>query len=237
MTQLRVLVTGGGRGIGRAIALRFAREGARVAVAARTSSELDKVVAEINQAGGLGRAQQVNVADHGSVEAAVYRAVEFTGGALDILVNNAGVFDIKPFAQLDLATWKRHIEVNLNGPYFVTSEALDALMQGERAHIFNVSSVAGKRAFPGEVAYCTTKYGLRGFSDALREDLRSKKIRVSTVYPGATDTAIFKNVPGNWDRSKMNKPEDVAEIIWKAYSAPDNVNVDDLDVPPPAGMG
>jgi NADP-dependent 3-hydroxy acid dehydrogenase YdfG len=233
MTQLRVLVTGGGRGIGRAIALRFAREGARVAIAARTSSELDKVVEEINRAGGLGRAQQVNVADHGSVEAAVYRAVEFTGGALDVLVNNAGVFDIKPFDKLDVATWKRHIEVNLNGAFFVTSEALDALLESERAHVFNVSSIAGKRAFPGEVAYCTTKYGLRGFSDALREDLRAKRIRVSTVYPGATDTSIFKNVPGNWDRSKMNQPEDVAEVVWQAYNAPDSANIDDLDVPAP----
>jgi NAD(P)-dependent dehydrogenase (short-subunit alcohol dehydrogenase family) len=233
MTQLRVLVTGGGRGIGRAIALRFARSGARVAVAARTSSELDKVVEEIQAAGGLGRAQQVNVADHGSVEAAVYRAVEFAGGALDVLVNNAGVFDIKPFDKLDLATWKRHIEVNLNGPYFVTSEALDALRESERAHVFNVSSVAGKRAFPGEVAYCTTKYGIRGFSDALREDLRANKIRVSTVYPGATDTSIFKNVAGTWDRSKMNKPEDVAEVVWNAYNAADDADVDDLDVPPP----
>src|SRR4029077_9063146 len=125
----------------------FAREGARVAVAARTSSELDKVVAEINQAGGLGRAQQVNVADHGSVEAAVYRAVEFTGGALDVLVNNAGVFDIKPFAQLDLATWTRHVEVNLSGPFYVTSEALDALLESDRPHVFNVSSLAGRKGF------------------------------------------------------------------------------------------
>jgi NAD(P)-dependent dehydrogenase (short-subunit alcohol dehydrogenase family) len=234
-SPLRVLVTGGGRGIGRAIALRFARAGAHVAVAARTSSELDKVVLEIQQAGGLGRAQQVNVADHGSVEAAVYRAVEFTGGALDVLVNNAGVFDIKPFGQLDLATWRRHLEVNLNGPFFVTSEALDALLESDRAHIFNVSSVSGKRALAGGVAYSTTKYGLRGFSDALREDLRANDVRVSTVYPGATDTSIFKNVPGNWDRSKMNKPEDVAEVIWNAYHAPAGTNVDDLDVPPPRG--
>ena len=84
MTQPRVLITGGSRGIGRAIALRFAREGARVAIAARGSGELDAVVAEIDAAGGKGRAQQANVADHGSVEAAVYRAVEFLGGALDV---------------------------------------------------------------------------------------------------------------------------------------------------------
>src|SRR5262245_856674 len=163
--NLRVLVTGGSRGIGRAIALRFAREGARVAIAARSSGDLDSVVKEIEAAGGSARAQQMNVGDHGSVEAAVWRAVEFTGGALDVLVNNAGVFAVKPFEKLDLATWRKHIEVNLDGPYYVTAESLDALLEGTRPHVFNIASIAGRQPFEGEVAYCTTKYGLRGFSD------------------------------------------------------------------------
>jgi len=230
--KLRVLVTGGSRGIGRAIALRFAREGARVAVAARSSGDLDQVVKEIEAAGGSGRAQQMNVGDHGSVEAAVWRAVEFTGGALDVLVNNAGVLAVRPFEKLDLATWRKHIEVNLDGPYYVTAESLDALLEGTRPHIFNVSSVAGRQGYEGEVAYCTTKYGLRGFSDALRLDLRAKGVRVSTVYPGATDTAMLDSLPVKLDRSKVNKPEDVAEVIWRAYHAPEGQNVDDLEVPP-----
>jgi 3-oxoacyl-[acyl-carrier protein] reductase len=231
MSQLRVLVTGGGRGIGRAIALRFAREGAKVAVAARSSDELDQVAAESQAAGGQGRAQQMNVADHGSVEAAVYRAVEFLEGSIDVLVNNAGVFEIKPFEKLDVASWKRHMEVNVYGAFFVTSEALDALCESPRAHIFNIASKAAKQGFPGNVAYCASKYALRGFGDALRLDLAPKGIRVSTVYPGQTNTPIWDKVPGNWDRSKMKKPEDVAEVIWKAYHAPAGADVADLDIP------
>jgi NAD(P)-dependent dehydrogenase (short-subunit alcohol dehydrogenase family) len=234
MSQLRVLVTGGGRGIGRAIALRFAREGASVVVASRTSPELDAVVAEIEGLGGKGLAAQMNVRDHGSVEAAVWRATEFTGGTIDVLVNNAGVFDVKPFADTDLDTWARNIEVNLTGAFFVTQEVLDALEESERGHVFNIASVAARQGFAGNTAYCASKYGLRGFGDALREDLREQGIRVSTVYPASTDTTIFDGVPGDWDRSKMNRPEDVAEVVWKAYQAGPDEDVDDLDVAPPA---
>lgn len=231
---LRVLVTGGGRGIGRAIALRFAREGAHVAVASRNSGELDAVAAEINAAGGKGRAQQMDVADHGSVEAGVYRAVEFLGGAMDLLVNCAGVFDVKPITSMDVATWYREISVNLNGPFYVTLESLDSLLVGERPHIVNVASIAARTGFAGNAAYCASKAGLRGFSDAIRLDLKDKGVRVSTIYPGPTDTKIFDRVPGNWDRTKMNKPEDVAEVVWKANRAPTGTPIDDLDVPPRA---
>ena len=227
---LRVLITGGGRGIGRAIALRFAREKAHVAVAARSSGELDAVVKEIDAAGGKGAAQQMNVADHGSVEAAVWRAVEFTGGALDLLVNCAGVFDVKPFGQMDLAIWKRNIEINLNGPFYVTLEALDALLEGERPHIVNIASVAARQGFAGNTAYCASKYGLHGFTDALRLDLKDKGVRVSTVYPGLTDTTMVEKLPG-LDRSKMHRPEDVAEVVWRANRSPAGTPIDDLDVP------
>ena len=232
MSPIRVLVTGGGRGIGRAIALRFAREGARVVVASRTSEELDAVVAEIEQAGGEGLAAQMNLQDEGSVGAAVWRALEFTGGALDVLVNNAGTFSIVPFEELDEATWLRHLGVNLTGAFHVTKEALEALEEGERPLIVNVASAAAKQGFPGNVAYCASKYGLRGFSDALREDLREKKIRVSTIYPGRTDTSAWDSIPGDWDRASMGKPDDVAEVVLRAYRAGDDEDVADLDVAP-----
>jgi NADP-dependent 3-hydroxy acid dehydrogenase YdfG len=231
MTALRVLVTGGGRGIGRAIALRFAREGASVVVAARTATEIDKVVAEIERAGGKGMAAQFDVREEQSVAAGMWRAMEFLGDEVDVLVNNAGVFHVAPLEETDYERWRWMFLANVDGPYFVTKECLPALKASGRGHVFNISSMAGKRGYAGNTAYCASKYALRGFGDALREELRPAGVRVSTVYPSSTDTAIFDGVPGNWDRSKMKQPEDVAEVLWKAWTSPRETNVDDLDVP------
>ena len=115
----------------------------------------------------------------------------------------------------------------------MTLLALRALEESPRAHVFNMSSVAGRRPFPGNAAYCASKYGLRGLSDVLRLDLQPLGIRVSTVYPGATDTSIFDGIPGEWERSLMNRPEDVAEVVWRAYTSPSAADVADLEVPPP----
>ena len=232
MAPIRILVTGGGRGIGRAIALRFAREGAHVAVAARPSEELDAVVGEVEAAGGQGIACQMNLRDHGSVEAAVFRAVDFFGEEMDVLVNNAGIFDVRAFGECDMATWERFLEVNLTGPVLVTMEALPALCASPKGHVFNVASTAARQGYAGSSIYCATKAGLMGFSNGLREDLREQGVRVSTVYPGATDTAIFEGVPGEWDRSTMNRPEDVAEVVWNAYGAEGEQA--DLEVPLPS---
>ena len=234
MTVPHVLVTGATRGIGRAIALRFAKEGSKVAVAARDATAVDEVVSEIEALGGTALACQLNVRDHGSVESAIYRAIEWGGGRLDVLVNNAGAFDVCEFSKIQRADWARQIETNLTGVFYVTQECLDGLEKSDRGTIINIASVAARQAFPGNVHYCTTKYGLKGFGDALRLDLAPKNIRVSTIYPGATDTSIWDKVDGEWDRAKMNRPEDVAEVVWKVWAAGPDEDVSDVDVPPPA---
>jgi len=224
----RVFVTGGGRGIGRAIALRFAREGCKVTVAARTSSQLESVVTEIDAAGGQGMAANMNVADHGSVESAVWRAVEFMDGGIDVLVNNAGVFHSKPIDKIRPADWNFVIEANLTGPFLVCLEALDYMSDSKRAHVFNIASIAAKQGYAGGAAYCASKYGLRGFSDALRLDVAAQGIKVTTVYPPAVDTTIFEGTDVKIDKATMLKPERVADVIWNAYtsgSAPDDLDV------------
>ena len=195
--------------------------------------ELEAVTAQVEALGGRGLAVEMDVADLASVEEGVHQALAFTGGVLDVLVNNAGVFTVRPFAEMSPATWYRLMAVNLNGPFHVTLLALKGLERSTRGHLINVSSVAGREGYAGSSAYCATKYGLRGFGDALRPELSERGIRVSTIYPGATDTTIFDDVPGEWDRSTMNRPEDVAEVVWEAWAAPRDADVADLDVPPP----
>ena len=207
-----------------------------MAVAARTRSEVESVALEVDGAGGKGLAVEMDVADLASVESGVNRALDAMDGIFDVVVNNAGAFAVKPFAELSPATWYRLMAVNLNGPFHVTLMSLKGLERSERAHLFNVSSIAGRRAYEGSSAYCTTKFGLVGFGEVLSLELEPRGIRVSTVFPGATDTTLFDGVSGDWDRSQMNQPEDVAEVIWKAFKAPPGESVQNVEVPPPAGV-
>jgi NADP-dependent 3-hydroxy acid dehydrogenase YdfG len=120
------------------------------------------------------------------------------------------------------------IEANLTGPFLVCLEALDYMSDSQRAHVFNIASIAAKQGFAGGAAYCASKYGLRGFSDALRLDVAAQGIKVTTVYPPAVDTTIFEGTDVKIDKATMLKPERVADVIWNAYtsgSAPDDLDV------------
>lgn len=218
-TPLRVFITGGTKGIGRAVALRFAREGALVAIAARTSSDLDAVAAEIVAAGGQAEACQANLRDHGSLEAAVFRAVDFFDGATDIVVNCAGSIAFGPFDEIDLDTWERFLAVHLTGPYLVLAEALPSLRESDRAHVFNLGAQLAAAPGPGSALLATAKAGIAGLGRALREDLGGDGVRVTTVLPNLVDTPGMAPHRDRFPEGKFVSADSVADAIWDAYHA------------------
>ncbi len=217
-------ITGAGRGIGRATALRFAREGWSLALFARSKRELDETAAAVVAAGGRALTVHGDIAREEEVEQAVRRADADFGG-IDVLVNNAGLFRVRPLEQLDTATWRALLETNLSGAFFATRAVVRTMTARGRGHaIVNVSSEAGKKGFAGSTGYCATKYGLCGFGDALREELRPRAIRVINVLPGQVDTRAWDDCGLDLarigiERERMMRPEQVAEAIVHAVLA------------------
>src|SRR6266853_3349334 len=180
-----VLVTGGGRGIGRAVALAFAEPGSTVAVASRTRSELQETGAAIEKRGAQALILTVDVTDEGSV-AAAFKIVSDAGGGIDVLVNNAGIGGGKPLDKTDTASWRRVLDTNVWGTFLVTRQAVPLLHDGGR--VINISSVLGRFGVPGYTAYCASKHAVIGFTRALALELAGRKITVNAVCPGWVET-------------------------------------------------
>lgn len=206
------LVTGAGRGIGRAISLVLARAGATVVLVSRTRDQLEKTAAEIASLGGRALAIPGDVTLVGDVEGAVRGALDQTG-RLDIVVNNAGVFIWKALANLEEAEWDRILATNLKSAYLVTHAALPALIRSGHGRIVNVSSIHGTVGDANVVAHCAAKFGLVGLTKALARELREVGISVNALCPGSTDNRSRDLVAPEHEaplREKLN-PHDVAE--------------------------
>lgn len=183
------LVTGGGTGIGRAIALAFAKRGIRVAVCGRRESSLNEAVAEIETSGGTGLALRADVTDRAEIEGAV-EAVARAWGQLDILVNNAGASGRTPVDSDDDARWHSILAANLTGTFYATRAALRKMGKGGR--IVNISSVLGKFGVPGYSAYCSAKHGVIGFTRSVAMEAAGRGITVNAICPGWVDTEMSR---------------------------------------------
>jgi NAD(P)-dependent dehydrogenase (short-subunit alcohol dehydrogenase family) len=183
---LAILVTGGGRGIGRAIALAFAVPGATVAIAARTRAQLDETARAIEQRGAAALALALDVTDEHAV-ARAFREIEAAcGSTLDVLVNNAGAGGGLPIHETDTRSWRRILETNVWGTFLVSRHAVPLMREGGR--IINMSSVLGRFGVPGYTAYCASKHAVIGFTRALALELVKRGVTVNAVCPGWVET-------------------------------------------------
>jgi len=180
-----VVVTGGGRGIGRAIALSFAEPGATIVVTSRTESQLQQTADEIRAKGANAFPVQMDVSDEASV-AHGFGALHGQVSKIDVLVNNAGVGGGEVVQGSDIARWRQTIDTNLTGMYLVSRQILP--LMNDNGRIINLSSVLGRFGVPGYTAYCASKHGVIGFTRALALELVKRKITVNALAPGWVDT-------------------------------------------------
>ena len=216
MTDLKnknALITGAGKGIGKAIAIALAKEGVNVILIARTQADVDKLAGEVNKFGVKSLALSADVSDINSVNTAVEKALaEFK--TIDILINNAGIGAFGKFLELEPADWERIIQVNLMGTYYTTRAVIPQMIERQTGDIINISSTAGLNGNAVTSAYSASKFAVMGLTDSLMQEMRKHNIRVTALTPStvATDLAIdLKLTDGNPE--KVMQSEDVAELI------------------------
>jgi NAD(P)-dependent dehydrogenase (short-subunit alcohol dehydrogenase family) len=223
----RCVVTGGTRGIGRAIAELFVREGAKLVICGRTPESTAQAVTELGHHGNVfGHAVDVREPDQ---VADFFRFVEEKLGGLDILVNNAGIGIFRPVADLTVDEWRSVLDINLSGVFYCCREAVPMLRQSGGGAIVNVSSLAGRNPFAGGAAYNASKFGLNGFSEALMLDHRRDGIRVTYVMPGSVDTEFS---PRTGRAAWKIAPEDVAEAVLLAVRMPPRTTISRIEMRP-----
>ena len=207
------LITGGGRGIGRATAIELAKEGVNVGLVGRTLENLEKVKAELEAYGVKVAVATADVSNLDEITKAV-ESIKSELGPIDILLNNAGISKFGGFMELTPEEWTNIIDVNLKGVYYTTRAVLPEMIERQTGDIINISSTAGERGGPVTSAYSASKFGVIGLSESLMQEVREHNIRVSTMTPStvATEMAAELNLTDG-NPEKVMQPEDLAELI------------------------
>ena len=226
----RAVVTGGTRGIGRAVAKSLAEAGARVAICGRGAEGVARAVDGLNaETGGtLVSGEAADVSKWHECER-FFGTVEKLFGGLDFLINNAGVGVFRSLSEMDPAEWHRVIDLNLNGVFYCSRLALPLFARRGGGYIIQISSLAGKNAFAGGAAYNASKFGVNGFSEAIMQDLRYENVRVSYVMPGSVDTEFTAGGGGaGWKIAA----EDVAQVVVALLQMPARTLVSRVEMRP-----
>lgn len=206
------IVTGGTRGIGRGIAEALLREGLQVCISARHQDEIDQALKQLNPSGeGRAIGHVCDVRDYDQVKALIAFTVKKLGG-LDILINNAGIGVFESVEQTSPEDFRAVLETNLFGVFYCCHEAIPKMKERGGGYIINISSLAGANPHPRMAAYNASKFGLNGFSEALMQEVRHDRIKVSYIMPGSVNTEFGGDSPSD-EKSWQLTPQDIARVV------------------------
>lgn len=221
------MITGAGRGIGRAIAVALARCGLRCVLTARTPEGLAETAAQIRDDGGEACVFVADLLDPSAPTEIVAEAV-WHYGQIDVLVHNAGMLLVKPFQETTLEEFDRMMTVNLRAPYALTQAALPYLTASPAGTVVHIASSAGKRFYAGQSAYCASKHGLLGLSKVLAAELREVGVRVHAICPGGVATEMTTSQRPDWQPTALMAPEDLAAAVVYLLSLSPRATIDEL---------
>jgi NAD(P)-dependent dehydrogenase (short-subunit alcohol dehydrogenase family) len=223
LNQKVAIVTGGGSGIGRGVALAIVQAGARVVVCGRRQQPLDATVQAIQQPAGQMLAVQADVSQPDDVERLV-RATLQAFGTLDILINNAGISGGAPIHAHEVQDWERVMSTNLRGPFLIARAVLPTLRAKRSGHIINISSESGLEYYPGDGAYGISKHALNAMGEYIQRENQDYNIRVNTICPGMVVSEMTQDAAG-LDRAKCLYPEDIADLVLWLLTRRPNIKI------------
>ncbi|GAB3817481.1 SDR family oxidoreductase [Pontibacter rugosus] len=232
--QRYILVTGGTKGIGRAIIEQFAKEGFHIITCSRNEKDLQKLKLEIEQNYTFSKVfyQEADLSERGSLQK-FKKYVDELGVQVDVLVNNSGLFIPGKITEEDDEALPFMINTNLYSSYYMTKAFVHSMIARRSGHIFNMCSTASITPYINGGSYCISKYAMYGMTKVLREELKEHNVRVTAILPGATLTANWEGV--DLPPERFVKSEDVAMAIWSAYTLSENSVVEELLIRPQLG--
>jgi NAD(P)-dependent dehydrogenase (short-subunit alcohol dehydrogenase family) len=223
------IVTGAGRGIGRAISLALAEEAAAVVLASRAVDKMKETAQLVTAAGGKAQIIPTELTDEQSIKN-LTRATGESFGRLDILINNAGITHSAKLEETLTEDYDRCMRINARAPFILCREALPLLKKSDAAYIINIASVVGVKAYPLQSAYTASKHALRGMTMALAEEMRGSNVRVHLVCPGGVDTELVQKVRPDIKKHDLMQPEEIAELVLYLVTHKGNAVVDELHI-------
>ena len=229
-----IIITGGTKGIGKAIALKFAQEGFNIAICARTKEDLLKVKKELKKRNPniAVISKRVDMQSRKQVEKFANKILK-TWGSVDIIVNNAAAFIQDTLLEESDDLLESMMATNVFGAYYLTRKLLPIMIAEQAGHIFNICSVASQKVYPNCSSYVISKFALLGFTKVLRHELMDKHIKVTAVIPGATLTNSWADV--DLPRGRIMPPEDIANSIWATYNLSPSTTVEEIVMRPQLG--